>query len=130
MGSWTQAGVPSLEGLCSQSPSCHGQAGCKGGLEAQQVPLSCQHYFQHQSLLMTMLTYHTIARHDTHGKQYARCACRESPGQLGLPGCVEALEHHWDKHSDERKQIFAQMAVLTRYDSVAERLYCLSVLPE
>ena len=28
---------------------------------------------------------------------------------------IQALEHHWDKLSEERKEQFAQMAVVTRY---------------
>jgi len=27
---------------------------------------------------------------------------------------IEALEHHWEQLDDERKKMFAQMAVLTR----------------
>jgi hypothetical protein len=45
--------------------------------------------------------------------------CRQAEARAQLPehdsyAAIEALEHHWDRLSDERKETFAQMAVLTR----------------
>lgn len=38
-------------------------------------------------------------------------------GEHNSYAAVEGLEHHWGKLSDERKETFAQMAVLTRQAS-------------
>ena len=48
------------------------------------------------------------------------CGRRECPGKGALPSSVETLEQHWDSLPDSRKQMLAQMAVLTRLVSCPE----------
>ncbi len=36
-------------------------------------------------------------------------------GDGALPHSIESLEHHWEDLDDDRKQSYAQMAIVTRY---------------
>lgn len=56
--------------------------------------------------------FHNGSREDI--ESYSHLCVSRLTKSWALPECIEHLEHHWPDLTDERKQTFAQMAVVTR----------------